>query len=77
MRQFFCECVCGCFQKVEAPFGICSNCKVGRHQYQNLNLAIRRECESCQGGSQVYDRSSCSFVCDPDCPDFGRQKTLF
>lgn len=76
MPSYYCECRCGCDAKVDAPFGLCPRCLGGDHKYLNLNLSIRRDCESCSG-NQVYDRSSCTFVCEPSCQDFARESTQF
>jgi len=77
MLNFYCECRCGCCKEVVRPFDICSACKGGDHQHLNLNLTVIRNCESSEGGSQVYDRSTCSFVCELTCQDFGRERTQF
>jgi len=77
MMVFFCNCRCGCAEEVRSPFWICAKCNKGVHQHLNLDFSIRRTCDRCDYGDQVFDRSACQFVCDPSCSDFGKEKTHF
>lgn len=77
MPKYFCNCRCGCDEEVKSPFLVCSKCNKGAHKHLNLDTTIRRQCDACVGGDQVYDRSACAFICEPDCPDFRRESTQF